>query len=113
MDETHLHILWTSADPVTAEKMVLMYATNSLLQGWWQEVTVILWGAAARVPVDHPLVAEKMRLAAHAGVQFSACRACAEQLGVAEALDALGVEVVYWGPRLTELLRTHAPLLTV
>ena len=30
MDGQHLHILWTNADPVVFDKMVLMYAVNSL-----------------------------------------------------------------------------------
>ena len=42
MDGQHLHILWTNADPVVFDKMVLMYAVNSLVRGWWEKVTVIL-----------------------------------------------------------------------
>ena len=41
MDGQHLHILWTNADPVVFDKMVLMYAVNSLVRGWWEKVTVI------------------------------------------------------------------------
>jgi hypothetical protein len=33
-EEDHLHILWTNADPVTAEKMVFMYAANALKFAW-------------------------------------------------------------------------------
>ena len=33
MDGQHLHILWTNADPVVFDKMVLMYAVNSLVRG--------------------------------------------------------------------------------
>ena len=44
MDGQHLHILWTNADPVVFDKMVLMYAVNSLVRGWWEKVTVILGG---------------------------------------------------------------------
>ena len=49
MDGQHLHILWTNADPVVFDKMVLMYAVNSLVRGWWEKVTVILWGETARL----------------------------------------------------------------
>jgi len=41
----HLYILWTNGDPVTAEKMVLMYGLNSLKHDWWKKVTIIVWGA--------------------------------------------------------------------
>ena len=40
-------------------------------------------------------------------------RACAEELGVKQELEELGVEVIYWGEPLTTLLRDRAPLLTV
>jgi len=42
MSSDHLNILWTNADPITAEKMVFMYSINSLKRGWWKEVTLII-----------------------------------------------------------------------
>ena len=45
-EKKSLYILWTSVDAVTAEKMVLMYGHNALLKGWWEDVTIIIWGAA-------------------------------------------------------------------
>lgn len=48
-----LYILWTNADPVTSQKMVLMYATNSMLHSWWSGVTVILWGAPVRLAAEN------------------------------------------------------------
>ena len=95
--ENKLSILWTNADPITSEKMVLMYATNAMLHSWWENVTVILWGAPAALAGENEAIRERMRLAMQAGVKFSACKACADQLGVAESLETLGVEVVYWG----------------
>jgi hypothetical protein len=47
------------------------------------------------------------------GVEFSACKACADELGVTERLEALGIEVIYWGQPLTRVLREKSPLLTV
>jgi hypothetical protein len=29
-NKDHLYILWTNSDPVTADKMVFMYATNDI-----------------------------------------------------------------------------------
>ena len=45
MSVRHLNILWTNADPLTSHNMVVMYATNAILRQWWDEVTVIIWGA--------------------------------------------------------------------
>ena len=41
------------------------------------------------------------------GVEFSACKACADELGVTATLQELGVEVIYWGEPLTRLLREN------
>ena len=46
-DKSHLFILWTNCNPITAEKMVFMYSSNPLLKGWWEHVTLIVWGAPA------------------------------------------------------------------
>lgn len=112
-EANELFILWTNADPVTAEKMVMMYATNSKLRGWWKEVTVILWGAPAKLAAENPAIQEKIRTSILSGVHFSACKACADQLGVTDRLEAMGVEVIYWGEGLTELLKEGKKLLTV
>ncbi len=47
------------------------------------------------------------------GVKFSACKACARQLGVISELEKLGVEVKYWGEPLTQILKSSKKLLTV
>lgn len=108
-----LHILWTNADVDTAQYMVMMYATNSMLNGWWDDVTVILWGATVKLTAENAIVQERIRIAAQAGVKFSACVSCAEQLGVKEQITALGIEVIPWGKPLTDLLQSGQPLLTV
>ena len=108
-----LNILWTNADPLTAQHMVMMYATNSKIHHWWDEVTVIIWGAAALTAAENASVQEHIRVAQNVGVRFSACVACARQLGVVEALEALHIEVKPWGELLTELIREGKHLLTV
>ena len=47
------------------------------------------------------------------GVEFAGCITCARELDAADGLTALGVELEPWGPHLTRLLQTGAPLLTV
>lgn len=47
------------------------------------------------------------------GVAFSACITCARELGVEQALRDMGLEVISWGPPLTDLIKNRAPLLTV
>jgi hypothetical protein len=108
-----LHILWTNADPHTARFMVMMYAKNSMIHGWWKSVTVIIWGATAALAAENGDIQEEIKLAQSVGVKFSACQSCARQLGVVEKLEALGVEMRLWGMPLTELIKDGENLITV
>ena len=108
-----LTILWATGETVTSEKMVLMYALNAKKRGWWENVSVIIWGASAQLVGEHAQIRGGVRDLLEAGVRVSACKACADQLGVTSTLEAAGVEVKYWDEGLTELLRSRAPVLKV
>lgn len=112
-EKKHLYVLWTNSDPVTAEKMVFMYTINSVKRGWWENVTLIIWGATAALVRDNEDIRGKITEALQAGVHVSACKACADQLGATETLEGLNVAVKYWGPPLTEILKNEEALLTV
>jgi len=111
--KSHLYVLWTNDNPVTAEKMVLMYTTNSLIHGWWKKVTLIIWGAPAKLVSEDKNIQEKIKEARDAGVHITACKACADQLGVTDILEDLRIEVTYWGLPLTEILKSNEQLLTI
>ena len=108
-----LYILWTNDNVITAENMVFMYATNALVHGWWEEVTLIIWGATAKLVCENTAIQGKIREALEAGVHISACKACAQALGLTQELKDLQIEVKYWGVPLTELLRNGEKLLTI
>ena len=110
----HLHILWTNADPTTGKLMVMMYAKYSIKNGWWDKCTVILWGATVKLMLENPELQQEMRtLRKESGVEFVGCITCARELDAVDGLTALGVTLEPWGPHLTQLLQTGAPLLTV
>jgi len=56
---------------------------------------------------------KKIKEALDAGVHITACKACADQLGVTEALERLKIEIKYWGAPLTEILASEERLLTI
>jgi hypothetical protein len=112
-EKNTLYILWTNADLDTSLRMVMMYSTNSKLYHWWEHVVVIIWGATAKLAAENTQVLEAMQVAMSAGVKFTACSACARQLGVVEKLEAQGIEVIGWGEALTELLKNNEKLITV
>jgi hypothetical protein len=108
-----LNILWTSADREVALNMVFMYALNSRLHGWWDEVSLIVWGPSARLlHRDDGLRAELEKMQ-QAGVEILACQACAARDRRADELRRLGVEVVDKGQPLTDLLQADAKLIVV
>ena len=111
--KTHLYVLWTNADPITAEKMVFMYTKNALIHGWWEHVTLIIWGAPAKLAAEDAAIRKMIAEARDAGVHVTACKACADQLGVTEALAEQGIEVKYWGAPLTDILKREETLLTI
>ncbi len=111
--KSKLNILWTNADLITAEKMVFMYAVNAMRQNWWDEVTIIVWGATAKLVAENKGVQILINDAREEGIHISACRSCAGQLGVVDSLEALGLEVIYWGEPLTELIKADEKLITI
>ena len=113
MEKTHLYVLWTNDNPITAEKMVFMYTINSLLHGWWEKVTLIIWGATAKLVSEDENIQKLIGKALDSGVYVTACKACADQLGVTDALEKLDIKVKYWGLPLTEVLKNDEKLLTI
>jgi len=108
-----LNILWTNADPITSEKMVMMYSINSKLQNWWSDVTIIVWGATTKLLAENEMIQEKAKMALHSGVKLIACKSCADQLRVTEKLESLGIEIRYMGEDLTEILKKDGKLLSI
>ena len=112
-EKGHLYVLWTNSDLIASEKMVFMYGINSLIHDWWDKVTLIIWGATAKLVTEDINIQKKIKEALDAGVHVTACKACADQLGVTEELRKLNIEVIYWGEPLTKLLKNGEKLLTI
>jgi len=112
-ERKHLYVLWTNDNLITAEKMVFMYTVNSLVRGWWEKVTLIIWGATAKLVGENADIQKKVMEAMDAGVHVTACKACSDQLGVTQTLEDLKIEVKYWGAPLTEIIAKGEKLLTI
>jgi hypothetical protein len=107
-----LAVLWTSADKEVAIKMVFMYTYNSKLRGWWEDVTLIVWGPSSKLLSMDTELQDYVKKAQEAGVKFQACRACSDMYGVTEKLEALGIEVIYMGEPLTNYLKNGWKVIT-
>ncbi len=107
-----LVVIWASGDREVARKMVFMYTKNARLRDWWGRVRLVVWGPSAQLlSVDRELQEELEDLKA-AGVELLACKACADLYGVTDKLRALGVEVIFMGQPLTEMLKSGWTCLT-
>lgn len=107
-----LYVIWTSRDREVALKMVFMYTGNSKLKGWWKDVHLIVWGPSTKLLAEDFELQEYVMGMRHNGVDIVACKACSDSYGVTEKLEALGLEVKYMGPPLTELLKAGKTLIT-
>ena len=109
----NLVIIWSSADPETAQHMAFMYAKNAMLQGWWQRVRLVVWGPSARTLRNESELQELLPELQEAGVELMACKACAEAFGAGDALKYMGLDVRYIGQDLTDMLKEGWVCLTV
>lgn len=107
-----LVVLWTSDDPMVAERVALMYTHAAKTAGWFKEVTLIVWGPSAKLISENLKLQEKLNKMKQDGVVIEACVACANAYGVAEDLKKLGYDVKGMGKPLTDYLKSGAKVLT-
>lgn len=105
-------IVWTSGDIEVARKMVFMYAKNSLLEGWWDSVTLLVWGPSSQLLVNDASLQVELKELQETGVKVIACRACAEKYAIVPRMEALDIEVFYTGEFLTEWIKSDDKLIT-
>ena len=108
-----LLILWTSSDREVALNMLTMYAQNSIRNGWWEHVSLILWGPSQRLFIDDAEVKSKVEELQKMGIRVMACVACANKYGLTEALRSAGVEVFGMGTVLTDWLKSGSRTITL
>jgi hypothetical protein len=108
-----LYVLWTNADLITSEKMVFMYTMNAKRFGWWEEIVLVIWGATAKLVAENQRIQALVAEALDLDIHITACKACADQLGVSDILEAQGIVVEYLGIPLTNVLKNDEALLTI
>jgi hypothetical protein len=107
-----LVVVWTSDDPYLAERMVLMYAHGAKKNGWFNHVTIIIWGPSAKMVSENIKIQEKLKVMQNDGVEIQACIACADAYGVTEELKKMNFEVKGMGKPLSDYLKSDAKVLT-
>jgi hypothetical protein len=110
--EDGLIIIWSSGDREVALNMVFMYAKNSRLNGWWDNVLVVVWGPSAKLLAEDEGLQAELQEMKKAGVEVHACKACADRYSASEKLKSLGIDVIYMGQPLTRYLKDGRHILT-
>ena len=111
-DVEKLVVLWTSGDPEVAKKMVFMYTYNAKKNGWWKDITLIIWGPSAKLLTEDVELQETIKNMGEIGIHLLACKGCADQYDVSEDLENLGIEVKYIGVELTDFIKGDYHLVT-
>jgi hypothetical protein len=111
-DTDELLVVWTSGDPDVALRMVFMYTANAKKHGWWEGVTLLVWGPSQKLLTESDVLQEKLAEMLDAGVRVVACKARADSYPVTEQLEALGVEVFYTGEFLTDWIKSDGAVIT-
>ena len=107
-----LTIVWTSADPDVAHRMVLMYAAAAQRQAWFGDIRLIVWGPSQRLVVADKDIRAKVQAMQEQGVEVVACLACADSYGIADDLREAGLAVEYMGQPLSDDLKSGRKVIT-
>ena len=103
--EDQLVVVWTSGDREVALKMVFMYTYNAKKNEWWKDITLLVWGPSAKLLSEDKELQEYVKSMKEEGIHLLACKGCADQYGVSEKLEEIGVEVRYTGVDLTNFIK--------
>jgi hypothetical protein len=107
-----LAIVWTSGDPDVAHRMVLMYANGAQRQGWFDDITLIIWGPSQRLVAADKDIREKIQNLMDIGVNVYACQACSDSYGITDDLRSVGMTVKYMGVPLSDAIKGDSHVIT-
>ena len=110
--DERLVVIWSSGDREVALKMVFMYTYNARVNGWWDDITFVVWGPSEKLLTEDSELKNYLKKMQEAGIPVEACKACSDMYGVSEKLEELGVDVRYMGKPLTAYLKEGAKVIT-
>ncbi|MGL4956447.1 MAG: redoxin domain-containing protein [Bacteroidales bacterium] len=111
-NENKLVVVWTSDDPMVAERVALMYPHAAQRSKWFEEVTLVIWGPSAGMIARNVELQAKIQAMMNDGVIVKACIACASAYGVVDDLKRLNYQVLPMGVPLSDYLKEGYKVLT-
>ena len=92
--------------------MVFMYAFKAQKNGWWDQVTLLVWGPSSKLSSENTEIQESLKKMKDQGVELLACKGCADRYGVSAKLEELGIEVKYTGTYLSDFIKSDKKVIT-
>lgn len=112
MNNEKLTILWTSGEKDVALKVVLRYIDNLLEKQVWSELELIIWGPSVQLAGDDEMVKLKLENLLTKGLKAKACIVCADEYGVSQNLESVGIVLEMVADELTRLIQDQRPLIS-
>jgi len=100
-----LVVVWTSGDKEVAMKMVFMYTYNAKKYGWWEDITLLVWGPSSKLLTEDKDLQDYVKKMLDLEINVLACKGCADLYGISEELEKIGVTVRYTGVDLTNFIK--------
>ena len=112
MNDNRIVVVWSSGDPEVAHETCFLYTRNAKKRGWFDDVTLIIWGPSAPLLVKDESLQKEIMAMMRGGVRVMACRKCAEDYGVHGHLVDMGIESIYIGETLSDMIKEGRHVLT-
>ena len=111
-DTSALVIIWTSGDRDVALKTVLSYALNSKLNGWMQNVTVLVWGPSVQLLAKDKMIQNVFTYMKQAGVTILVDKKCVDEYQLNNEITGLNLEIKSLGKPLSSFIQQRRTILT-
>ena len=102
---TGLVVLWTSGEKDVFTKMVNIYTLNAKKRGWFDDITLIVWGPSAKLLAGDEELQGMITQLYDNGIVLEACIWCTNQYGVTEDLKGLKIDVKGMGVPLSAYIK--------
>lgn len=98
-------VVWKSNNEIDIHNFVIPYCYNAVVQEWFDEVELLIWGASQEVVMNDKVVQQRVANLVKNKVTVYACKMCSDNVGATETLIELGVNVRYTGDLLSDRLK--------
>lgn len=109
--KNELLIVWSTDNKETIINLICLYAFNAKAKGWFDEVTILIWGASQQILCEDEEIKSHIEQMRKIGIKLIACKKCSENMYIEEQLENCGIEIYYTGKFLSDWLKSGKPIL--